>query len=114
MGRRAVDHPIPLRSQIWLAHVGLDEPKRFVVVSNNDRNERLRDVLGVRMTTASKPAIGSVVEFRAGEVSRERCYAVADDIWPIPKGNLVRQMGALSLSQMNRVEDAMRVALALR
>lgn len=112
MGRRAVAAP-PLRGQIWLADVGLDEAKRFLVISNNDRNDRLRDILGVRMTTARKPQAASIVEFRPGEVARERCYAVADDIWPLSKANLVRHVGALTLSQMSRVENAIKAALGM-
>jgi mRNA-degrading endonuclease toxin of MazEF toxin-antitoxin module len=98
---------------VWLADVGLDEPKRFVVVSNNERNRILRDVLGVRMTTARKPSLPSIVEFRSGEVARPRSYAVADDIVPLRKEDLVRRVGGLTLGQMHRVEAAIRAALAL-
>jgi mRNA interferase MazF len=103
----------PLRGQIWWADVGLGEPKRFIVVSNNARNRHLRDVLGVRMTTASKPDVPSIVDFRTGEVDRSRSFAVADDIWPLPKDGLVERIGALSRGQMERVDDALRAALDL-
>lgn len=102
-----------LRGEIWLADVGLAEPKRFVIVSSNQRNRSLRDVLGVRLTTAAKPQLPSIVEFRPGEAGRSRGYAVADDIMPLQKEDLVRRVGGLTLRQMLRVEDALRAALAV-
>jgi len=113
MGRRAVAGPAVLRGQIWLADVGLAEPKRFLILSNNDRNRRLRDVLGVRMTTADKPPMPSIVAFESGEVSESRTFAVADDIVPLAKGALVRRVGGLSIGQMRRVEEAVKAALSL-
>lgn len=96
-----------------MREVDLDEAKRFVIVSNNDRNQRLRDVLGVRLTTADKPSIPSIVEFRPGEIADPRSSAVADDIWLIHKDRLKRQVGALNQGQMRKVDDALRAALAL-
>jgi mRNA-degrading endonuclease toxin of MazEF toxin-antitoxin module len=113
MGRRAVGPASVLRGEIWLADVGLQEAKRFVIVSNNERNRSLRDVLGVRMTTAPKPSIASIVEFRSGQVSPERTFAVADDIVPLRKSDLIERVGGLTLAQMQRVEAAIRAALAL-
>lgn len=43
------------RGQVVRADINLDEPKLFVVVSNNRRNARLGDVLGARLTTSRKP-----------------------------------------------------------
>jgi mRNA-degrading endonuclease toxin of MazEF toxin-antitoxin module len=113
MGRRAVGPPSVLRGEIWLADVGLAEAKRFVIVSNNERNRSLRDVLGVRMTTAPKPSLPSIVEFRSGQVSAERSFAVADDIVPLRKSDLIERVGGLTLGQMHRLEAAIRAALAL-
>lgn len=102
-----------LRGQVWLADVGLDDPKRFVIVSNNERNRRSRDVLGVRMTTAQEPSIPSVVESRPGDAGEARTYAVADDIVPLAKEDLVRPVGGLTRAQMSRIEGAIEAALAL-
>jgi mRNA-degrading endonuclease toxin of MazEF toxin-antitoxin module len=113
MGRRAVGPASVLRGEIWLADVGLAEAKRFVIVTNNERNRSLRDVLGVRMTTAQKPSLPSIVEFRSGQVSAERSFAVADDIVPLRKSDLIERVGGLTLGQMKRVEAAIRAALAL-
>jgi mRNA-degrading endonuclease toxin of MazEF toxin-antitoxin module len=113
MGRRAVGPASVLRGEIWLADIGLDEAKRFVIVSNNERNRTLRDVLGVRMTTALKPSIASIVEFRSGQGSAERSFTVADDIVPLRKSDLIERVGGVTLAQMKRVEAAIRAALAL-
>src|SRR3989304_1109982 len=81
------------RGQIWWVDVGLGEHKRFVVVSNNARNRQLQDVLGVRLTTAEKPDIPSIVGFGPGEVTDNRCFAIADDIWLGRKDRLRRTGG---------------------
>lgn len=113
MGRRALAPSSVLRGEVWLADVGLDEAKRFVIVSNNQRNRSLRSVLGVRMTTARKPDLPTVVEFAPGETGRSRSSVVADDIVGLLKEDLVRKVGALTFGQMSRVENALRAALAL-
>ena len=104
----------PARGQIWWAEVELGEAKRFVIVSNNPRNRTLRDVLGVRMTTAPKPSVPSIVAFKPGEVDTAICYAVADDITPLDKAQLQRPVGALTPRQMRRVDVALVAALGLR
>jgi mRNA-degrading endonuclease toxin of MazEF toxin-antitoxin module len=105
--------PVVTRGQIWWVDIGLDENKRFVVVSNNARNRTLHDVVMVRMTTADKPDIPSIVEFSAGEISESRCFAVADDVWMIGNEWLRERVGTLTLAQMERVSEALRVALDL-
>lgn len=99
-----------LRGQIWLVDVGLDEPKRFIIVSNNQRNRFLNDVLGARVTTSKKPELPSVAEFGPKELGPARSFVVADDILPLQKVDLVRQVGALSISQMSKVEGALKAA----
>lgn len=101
------------RGQIWWVDIGLEQNKRFVVVSNNVRNRALGDVVMVRLTTADKPDIPSIVEFGAGEISESRCFVVADDVWMIGKQWLRGRVGALTPSQMERVSQALRVALGL-
>jgi mRNA-degrading endonuclease toxin of MazEF toxin-antitoxin module len=90
--------------QIWWVDIGLDESKRFVVVSNNIRNRKLHDIVIVRLTTAAKPDL---------PISDTRCFAVADDVWMIGKEWLRDRVGALTPSQMERVNQALRVALDL-
>ena len=49
------------RGQVVLANIGLSEPKRLVVVSNNRRNRALQSVLAARLTTSPKPTLPSIV-----------------------------------------------------
>ncbi|MEX0832692.1 MAG: type II toxin-antitoxin system PemK/MazF family toxin [Actinomycetota bacterium] len=105
---------MPSRGQIWWVRVpGLKENKRFVVVSNNDRNRKLRDVLGTRMTTREKPQIDSIVEFPPGTATDTRTFLVADDIAAIDKDALVQTVGALTPAQMSKVDEALKAALDL-
>ena len=39
-------------SQVWWVDLGLDERKRFVVVSENDWNETFSTVIAVRLTAS--------------------------------------------------------------
>lgn len=84
-----------------------------MIVSNNERNRRLGDVLGARTTTAPKPDMPSIVAFDPGEVSEEQTSVVADDVWLLRKEWLVRRVGGLAPAQMRRVDDALRAALDL-
>ena len=103
----------PARGQIWWAEVDQGEAKRFVIVSNNLRNRNLRSVLGVRMTTARKPDVASIVAFAPGEVDAAACSAVADDIAYLEKVQLTQRVGALTPRQMRRVDQALLAALDL-
>lgn len=96
-----------------MAETDLGEAKRFVIVSNNVRNRKLRSVLGVRMTTVPKPDVASIAAFGPGEVDAPACSAVADDIVYLEKVQLIRQVGALSPRQMERVDQALLAALDL-
>jgi mRNA interferase MazF len=103
----------PSRGQVWWAGVGLAE-KRFVIVSNNVRNRKLNDVLGVRLTTSPKPDLPSIVEFPEGVVpGTSRSYAIGDDIWPLYRDDLDGPITALTPAQMREVDRAMAVALDL-
>jgi mRNA interferase MazF len=103
-----------LRGTVVLADIGLREGSTPVlVVSNNDRNRRLRSVLGARLTTTAKlPAIPSIVPLTPADhplVGRVLC----DDVIEVYDEDVVRDMGALSTSTMRRVEDGLRDAFGL-
>ena len=51
---------VPVRGRVYMADLGHGE-KPFLVVSNNARNTKLGDCLGVRITTSPKPDIASIV-----------------------------------------------------
>ena len=100
-----------LRGQVVQVNLGLDEPKLFVIVSNNRRNQLLPSVLGVRLTTSQKPAIPAIVELGHPEVFVGR--AVCDDITEIYEDEVMAVRGGLTASGMEAIEDGLRAALDL-
>lgn len=109
MGRR-VTWPIS-RGQVVRADVGLDEPKLFVVVSNNRRNRSLPQVLAARLTTSLKPNIPSVVRLQHPEVFIG--CVVCDDIVEVYEDEVVDVLGALSRAVMGLVDLGLVAALDL-
>ncbi len=83
------------------------------MISNNARNQNLDSVLAVRITTTpSKRAYPThvVLEHNDGPVvGTVRC----DDIMTFYRDEFRSYAGALTLSAMLKVDDALRVALAL-
>ncbi len=99
------------RGQVVQANLGLDEPKLFVVVSNNQRNKNLGQVLAVRLTTSRKPPIPSIVELGHPEVFVGR--AVCDDISEIYEDEVLTIRGALTGGAMARIGAGLRAAVSL-
>lgn len=100
-----------VRGQIVRADIGLDEPKLFVVVSNNSRNRNLPSVLGVRLTTSVKPLLPSIVEIPAHEAVTGR--VVCDDIVELWEDEVLANLGALSVRTMEGINRGLAAALAL-
>lgn len=100
-----------IRGQIVRVDIGLDEPKLFVVVSNNSRNRNLPSVLGARLTTSAKPPLSSIVEIPAQEVVTGR--VVCDDIVELWEDEVIATLGALSVRTMEGVNRGLAAALAL-
>lgn len=103
--------PTPLRGQVWWVDIPRVGRKPLLVVSNNNRNRALPSVLVVRITTAPKPEVPSVVCLPAGEAVTGS--VLCDDILVVPKNRLEKQAGGVSAGAMKRVGDGLRVALAL-
>lgn len=99
------------RGQVVRGEIGLDEPKLFVVVSNNRRNRHLAQVLAVRLTTSPKPAIPSIVELGHPEAFDGR--AVCDDIVELYEDEVRAVLGALSPRAMRRLDVGLAAALDL-
>lgn len=102
---------IPVRGCVYRAKIG-DEPKPWLVVSNNARNKRLDSVLAVRITTSAKPEIPSIVVLDPADeplVGRVLC----DDLTVLFRDEIMQQLGALSRTTMAKVNDGLRAALAL-
>lgn len=102
---------VPLRGQVIRAHIGLNEPKLFVVVSNNIRNEKLDSVLCVRLTTTRKPDIPSVVQLPPTKSLTG--WVVCDDITEIFKDEIVAIVTALPPHTMRAIGLGLAAALGL-
>lgn len=100
-----------LRGQVVRADLGLDEPKLFVVVSNNRRNRQLKEVLAVRLTTSPKPRIPSIVEL--GHPEAFIGVAVCDDIVELYEDEIRDVTGALSQRAMRAIGRGLAAALDL-
>ena len=103
----------PVRGRVYMAafdDAGVVE-KPYVVVSNNGRNNRLSDVVGVRITTTAKKEIATVIPLGPDDplVGSVLC----DTIVLIYKNELKRDVGALSRATMIKVADGLRAALSL-
>ena len=85
--------------------------KYFIVLSNNRRNSALGSALAIRLTTAPKPYIPSIVDMPAGEVVSGR--AVCDDIYEIFADEIRHDLGALTSKTMSEISRGVRSALDL-
>jgi mRNA interferase MazF len=100
----------PLRGRVYLADIGYGA-KPWLVVSNNQRNHRLGDVLVVRITTADRPHVPTAIALTAEDplVGSVLC----DDLQQLYRDELGQDCGALSRPTMLRVAAGLRAALAL-
>jgi mRNA interferase MazF len=102
-----------LRGRVYRVKLGhIENPKWYVVVSNNRRNRQLDQVLPIRLTTSPKPDLPSIVELGPGEVFTGR--AVCDDIETLWDDEVQEDLGALTPGAMARIDDGLRAALGLR
>jgi len=109
MGSRGVSF---VRGRVYLVDIGLDEPKRLLIVSNNRRNNALGSALAVRLTTSTKPSLPSIVELAPADhplVGRIVC----DDILEIWPDESRKDLGAASATTMQRVGVGLAAALGL-
>jgi mRNA interferase MazF len=102
----------PLRGRIYMADLGLGHgTKPFVIVSNNGRNQALPTCLGVRVTTSAKPRMHTIAELAPDDPIVGR--ALCDDIEILDAHELVKDVGALTLRTMTRIDLGLRHALGL-
>lgn len=101
----------PVRGQIYRVDIG-HGPKPWLIVSNNRRNRNLSDVLAVRITTTQKhidlptwvplcpddPMVGHIN---------------TDDLQQLGRDELGELLGVLSPRTIVRVNEALRLVLAL-
>jgi len=90
----------------------IDEPKYFLVVSNNRRNEAFDQVLSVRLTTiAPRSPRPAMVEL--GHDEPLTGWASCDDIEVLYPDEVQADLGVLTAAAMRRVEAGLRAALDL-
>lgn len=102
---------IPARGRIYRADLG-NGLKPFLVVSNNGRNNKLQDVLAVRLTTSVKPAIPSIVLMGSADLM-QGSRILCDDIVVLYRDEIKDDLGAVSRTTMDAVAAALRNALSL-
>jgi mRNA-degrading endonuclease toxin of MazEF toxin-antitoxin module len=105
--------PGPLRGQIFHVDEAGVGPHYWLVVSNNQRNAHLRDVLTVMLTTTPpRSPRTSYVPLAKGQDSFEG-WVNCDDIGPHDRAELGTVRGALSPATMRRVDVGLASALGL-
>jgi mRNA interferase MazF len=103
----------PLRGQIFHFNDEGAGPHYWLVVSNNQRNAHLRDVLTVMLTTTPpRSPRASCVPLDKGQDSFEG-WVNCDDIGPHYRSQLGPVKGALSPATMRRIEAGLAAALGL-
>jgi mRNA interferase MazF len=90
----------------------LDEPKLMLIVSNNRRNQYLPQVLAVRLTTAPKPPLPSIVTLTHPEAFVGS--VVCDDIVEVYEDEVRAVVGAVSPRAMGAISAGLKAALDLR
>lgn len=100
----------PLRGQVYRADVGFGV-KPWLVVSNNQRNRRLSDVLAVRLTTTAKELPTWV---SLGQADPFGGYANTDNIETLGRDELGDYLGAITPATLSRVDRALCIALGIQ
>ncbi|EWM12963.1 type II toxin-antitoxin system PemK/MazF family toxin [Kutzneria sp. 744] len=101
-----------VRGHVYGAELGDLPEKYYLAVSNNQRNHVLDSFLAVRLSTARKPALDTIVQLEAVDTpwtGRILC----DDIVTVYRDEVTRDMGPLRQAAMLQVSQALRNALAL-
>jgi mRNA interferase MazF len=97
--------------ELWEAHI--EKPRPVVIVSRDDVAGRRDRATIVSVTTALRNAPTHVpLDHRDGlpRLSTINC----DELYTIPKTNLIRRIGRLSETKLAELDDALRFALQLR
>lgn len=99
----------PQRGQVYRADVGFGS-KPWLVVSNNQRNRHLSDLLAVRLTTTAKQLPTWVPLSPADPLGG---YANTDNIETLGRDELGDYVGALATDTLAKVDRALCVALGI-
>jgi mRNA interferase MazF len=102
-----------IRGQVWWFDVGGTRGRRpFVIVSNNERNRRLNNVLGVMVTTTDKSGIPTAVPMTHEDPVEG--FALADNIEELWKDEVKGSCaGSLVAQTLMRLNVALKIALGI-
>jgi mRNA interferase MazF len=104
------------RGEVWWVSFGpamggeIQKRRPAVIISNDAANRFLNRVQVVPLTSKTQRLYPSEAYV---EIQGRRRKAMADQIATVAKERLSKRMGRLSASDMNLVEQALRVQLAL-
>lgn len=87
-------------SQVWWVDLGLDENKRFVVVSENGWNEAFSTVIAVRLTTSPSRAPGPGFPLLR---SKPPTIAICGEVTTLHEDDLLEIAGQLTPHEMRQV-----------
>jgi mRNA interferase MazF len=103
-----------MRGEVWdvqLAQIGAHPA---VVLSVNALVQRLSSVTVAVITGTAGPSSTHVqLDSDAGLTGHEVSYANATDLHTIPKAKLRKRRGRLTLPELTKLEDAIRIYLGL-
>lgn len=101
------------RGSVW--HYDFEEgaaPKPAVIVSANGRNQSRWPVVHVvRVTSAPKDPRPTVISVPVGECIKGS--VLCDELYPVYKDELGKQLGALTPGLMRRIDNGLRAMLGL-
>ncbi len=99
------------RGQVYRADSGFGA-KPWLIVSNNLRNQNLSSVLAVRITTTGKQAhLPTVVPLQPADPLVG--HVNTDDLQQLHRDELGELLGCLAPATLMRVNEALRIVLAL-
>ena len=86
--------------QVWWVDTGLDEHKRYAIVSINGWNDRFPSVLGVRLTTSARRFPGPGFPLLR---KQPRTIAACGDLRPLHEDTLVEPVDHLTTHEMQQI-----------
>ena len=86
--------------EVWWADIGLEEHKRFAVVSENGWNETFPTILGVRLSTSPRRDPGPGFPLIA---RKPPTVAICGEVTSLHENELIEQVGALAPAQMRAI-----------
>lgn len=96
---------------VWAKLDRSDRAVPFLVVSNDPRNHAMHSFLGVRITQRKKPVLPTIVKLGPDDPIEGR--ALCDEVILLWNDEVAGDAGVLSTATLDRVDTALRAALAL-